>query len=150
MFTTDLIFEVTKLAVGIIAFAAALRTLDSNAQGKLYDQYIKFQELLLAQHELRTYFYDRSELEGDASAVKKGKLEGMCEVLGAMLEHASMQRSNLRNDSWDNCWRMYTRERMEQSPYFHQFLMNNKNLYTRGFVKIVEELDLEIRAKHSD
>ena len=137
-------FEVAKLATAVVAFWGVMRTLESNAQGKLYDQYVKFQELLLANPSLRPYFYE-GQLPTGLSADDRGKVDALCEVIAAILELASLQKKNLAWHSWDQCWREYTRERIEKGPFLYAFILRHKHMYAQKFFDFVEYTELNAR-----
>ena len=147
----QLVLEYAKILIPFIGFAFVIvqlkylrRTAESNANAKLYDQYLKINELFLQKPRLRPYFYDGMPLAEDSHDVQdldlKGEIHTMCEAIAGVLEHATFQCVNLPNDPRDNCWKAYMRERLQKSPLLRQFLADSQDWYAVEFRSVITEL----------
>jgi hypothetical protein len=118
------------------------QTMQGDTHAKLYEHYLKVNELFLHKTHLRPYFYERKSLEKETNdpqdATLKAEVEMMCEVIAGLLEHAAVQKNNLPGDSWKNCWEAYTCERFSQSPELQKFFERNRQWYARLFCDVVD------------
>jgi hypothetical protein len=144
------VWDFRVLTVGIVLqlFALGLvwRQIEKLKQGiqgethsKLYDHYLKVNELLSQQSRLRPYFYNQKVLKEDAAgyADLRDEIDMMCEVIAGLLEHATVQEVNLPRATWETCWKAYTYERFEKSPELRQFFHDNQEWYAEPFRKVV-------------
>jgi hypothetical protein len=109
------------------------RTVQSDTHSKLYAHYLEVNKLLLQNSYLRPYFYESKILdESDLNHPNiRRDVDMMCEVVLGLLEHAVLQKPNLPDDSWKNCWMAYVYERYQKSPELARFFSGNRELYAK-------------------
>ena len=116
------------------------RVVQSDTHSKLYAHYLEVNKLLLQNSHLRPYFYDRKILEeSDLNQPNlRQDVDMMCEVVLGLLEHAVLQKTNLPDDSWQNCWMVYVYERYQKSPELAKFFSANRKWYARSLCDLLE------------
>ncbi len=126
-----LFFQITQLNRGI----------RGDAHSKLYDHYLKVTERLADAPHLRPYLYNCKilNLEAAGYADLREELDMMCEIILGLLEHATVQKENLPEDSWHACWEAYTNERLEKSVELRRFFRENYRWYAKSFQCVVKE-----------
>jgi len=132
-------------AVGFSLVFWQIRLLNQGIQGdthsKLYDHYLKVNDLLSKKPELRPYFYYDYKLKDDSPghATVLAEIEMMSEIILGLLEHAAVQRDNLPADSWEHCWYAYTVERFKRSPELQRFFQDNHQWYAGSFCEVIQK-----------
>jgi hypothetical protein len=128
--------EYTKLAVSgvgtmivVYQLYLVLRNMKSNAYAKLYDQYLKVNEIFVNKPHLRPYFNPNVKSNSPA-VVDPAEIDAMCEILVGLLEHAELQKDSMPNK---NCWTEYTKGRFEQSAALWKFLDAHPKWYADEF-----------------
>jgi hypothetical protein len=144
-----------QVAIGLAGFALVCyqlvqlkRAVHGDTQSKLYEHYLRVNELLLERPELRPFFYDCTPFDENEFAsrrppgahreVTQNDIDMMCETILGLLEHATLQRPNLPRGSWRTCWAAYTRVRFEQSPALAGFFLKNKHWYATELCAVVQ------------
>lgn len=135
---------VLQLLISVIGFYflwAQIKLLASGIVGethsKLYDHYLKITDRLFSEDVLKPYFYDQEELKATDTPQLRRRVELMSEMIAGLLEHATLQRGNLPDDSWRACWEAYTEERLKQSVELRRFLRENYAWYAKSFRETV-------------
>lgn len=115
------------------------QSIRGETHSKLYDHYLRVNELLSQQSRLRPYFYDKKVLKEDAAgyAELRDEIDMMCEVIVGLLEHATVQEENLPKATWETCWEAYTYERFEKSPELQKFFNESQEWYAKPFREVV-------------
>jgi hypothetical protein len=139
--------DVVLAAGSVIGFVLVIyqlmqlrHSIAGEAHGKLYAQYVELGKLLLARPHLYPYFFECKRLEGkeaDNTALRN-ELSMMCELTLGLLEHAVVQRVNLPEDSWENCWRAYTYDRFANSSELRSFFEAKRKWYARSFCEVID------------
>jgi hypothetical protein len=148
-FTGIKVTEALQVAISLVGFLLVwhqIRQLQlavhGDTQSKLYDHYLKVSELMLQKPHLRPYFYRTEEgtegTELSPSAKMRLEIETMAEIIAGLLEHAALQRPNLPDDSWRNCWEAFMRGRFEESPDLKRFFVANHGWYAQAFREMLE------------
>lgn len=139
--------DVIQAIVAVVGFGAVIwqirrlkRTVQGETHGKLYTHYLEVNKLFLERPHLRPYFYEGNVLNepDDNQPRLRQELDIMCEVVLGLLEHAVLQKINLPNDSWKNCWMTYVRDRYHKSPELTRFFDANRKWYAKALCDLID------------
>jgi hypothetical protein len=132
---------ISAVGFGLVVWQISLlnRGIQGDTHSRLYDHYLKVNDLLSKKPELRPYFYDGKSLEAShpKHADMLAEIQMMSEVILGLLEHAAVQKDNLPPDSWANCWSNYTDERFQKSPELKKFFKDNHQWYALSFCEVI-------------
>ena len=152
--SAQLWIEVGKVVLPIAGFVVVFfqlrfvaRTLKSNSASKLYDQYLKLNELFLGKPALRPYFYDNKPVPQQETEELKTQVASMAEAIMGILEHAALQRRNLPSKSWQQCWKTFTKDRLQTSPSMRQFYVDNEVMYAKDLRSLITKFGLSLPQK---
>jgi hypothetical protein len=118
------------------------RNIQAQTLGSLYDHYFTLCRTLLWRPHLRGYLYDGVILKADpADDRRRSQVDTVCEMMTGLLEHAVLQKPNIPEGSWSDCWQpflkeMYKRSDSELARYFRK----NRHFYSTDFQKAVHPL----------
>jgi hypothetical protein len=123
---------ISTLGFGFIAYQiiSIRRTLRASTHDRLYAQYLKILDAILQRPRLYPYFYLRSELPETASADRRAEVDIICEQFSALFEHADIEKGNLLDRNWEECWRPYIVERFAKSVVLSRYFQLNRAWYT--------------------
>ena len=115
------------------------RSTAGNTYATLYGEYMDVCKLFLERPKLRTYFYHPAAGAPDMpdGGEARQEVEAMCELMTGLLEHAALQKMNIPDDIWEQCWKKYTDERFNESPSMRSYWEQNKDLYAEKFRAVV-------------
>lgn len=109
---------------------AVRRTLRSNTHDRLYVQYLKILDAILQRPRLYPYFYESAKLARDADPALRAEVQILCEQFCVLFEHADIEKGNLLDDNWAECWQPYIVERFSKGPELARFFEENRSWYT--------------------
>lgn len=95
---------------GFIALWYQIRDLKlavhSDTQAKLYEHYTQVVGMILERPHLRPHLYKDVAVPGETqeAATRRRELDSMCEIMAGLLEHGLLQKRNLPNKAWKECW----------------------------------------------
>ena len=118
---------------------AVRRTLRSNTHDRLYVQYLKILDAILRSPRLYSYFYESTRLAPNAEPTLRAEVQIICEQFCVLFEHADIEKGNLLDKNWDECWQLYILERFAKSPELAQFFEDNRGWYTLSMQKLYDE-----------
>lgn len=131
--------------IGFVVIGYQVIQLRKNIRGatqdRIYAHYNEVIKLFMQNPHLYPYFYkgkQYSNLDNNRKNLRE-EIDIMSEAIFGVIEHACLQRQNLPNDSWRNCWEPYAHERMGKSPEMGRFIDPNQNWYTAALRKVVKE-----------
>jgi hypothetical protein len=150
--------EIAKLTVSIAGFFVVivqllyvLKALRSNTYAKLYDQYLRLNEMFLQRPHLRRHFYASfpavtsapEAAASSASVEQQLEIDAMSEMLAGLLEHAELQRENLPDK---NCWEAYTLARFRDSAQLRQFISDHRGWYAKALHDLLKRSEVTLPA----
>lgn len=140
-FSLQLLISSVGFALLIRQITLLNRGIQGDTHSKLYNHYLKVNDLLSKKPELRPYFYDGKPLEEGSPGHENvlAEIEMRSEIILGLLEHAAVQKNNLPADSWEHCWSAYTYERFKKSPELQKFFRNNYHWYAGSFCEVVRK-----------
>jgi hypothetical protein len=158
---------VIQAAAAVIGFFVVIyqlfqlrRNLRGATQDRLYAHYMEICKLFMQNPELRPFFYRVDENVGTAPATEQTedsrqklapKVAFMCEAILGLVEHAVLQKKNMPKDAWENCWRPYALERLEQSEALEKFFDPNAHWYSEKMCQEMKSMkrDLDRKRAHA-
>lgn len=119
---------------------AIRRTLRSNSHDRLYVQYLKILDVILQRPRLYPYFYSAASLSPQAGEDIRAEVEIVCEQFCVLFEHADLEKDNLMDKNWSECWKPYIVERFSKSPELSRFFRENRSWYTRSMQALFDQV----------
>ena len=126
--------DIAQVLISVIGFVFVIyqvvhliRSIQGVTQDRLYAHYTEICKIFLEKPHLRPYFYEKKVCaETEACDAKlQAEIEAMSEVILGLIEHSVLQRNNLPDDAWKNCWEPYARERIKKSIEIKKFFAPN-------------------------
>lgn len=141
--------EIVQAAISAIGFIFVIyqiihliRSIRGVTQDSLYTHYTEVCKIFLEKSYLRPYFYENKVFTSPNAENPnlQAEIEFMSEAILGLIEHAILQRNNLPDDAWTNCWQPYARERIRKSVEIKKFFAPNQNWYTGVLRDVVNSL----------
>lgn len=119
------------------------RAMLAGAHDRLEAHYVDVLRIIVEKPYLRPYFYESAPYErsSDPDGTLRAEIDTVSECFLGLIEHASLQRRNLLDDTWESCWLPYARERLRKSPEMRTFLLQNRDWYTEGMHELLSGVD---------
>ena len=111
--------------------------------GTLYAHYFDVCRTLLAKPYLRPYVYDGRRIDETlrVDESRRAEVTIICELMTGLLEQAVVQRNNVPDDAWNNCWKRFLEEMYkDRDGEMARFYRANSHFYTAEFSGIVRAL----------
>lgn len=125
------IVAVVGLPVLIYQIVQLRQTIRAEAHGKVYENSLEVQKLLLDNPEFRPFFYEGATME--PTDERYPRLLAMAEIFTDYLEHIALQRENVP-DEVKTAWDGYARFFLESSPIIRSFVAQHRSSYCRSFL----------------
>lgn len=136
------IFQASASTIGLLIIIYQIshlrKTMLASAHDRLEAHYLEVTKSFLAKPHLRPYFYQNAKLDSDTGN-RRSEIDMMSEILLGLIEHASLQKDNLTDETWDDCWEPYAMERLSKSIELRNFLNANRSWYTRGMIDLLDK-----------
>lgn len=134
---------ISTLGFAFVAYQiwSVRRTLRSNTHDRLYVQYLKILDSILQRPRLYPYFYEGAKLASDADDALRAEVKILCEQFCVLFEHADIEKGNLLDDNWAECWQPYIVERFAKGPELARFFEENRGWYTISMQALFDQQD---------
>jgi hypothetical protein len=118
------------------------RNIQAQTLGCLYNHYFTLCRTLLRRPHLRGYLYDDVALRAyPANDKLRSQVNTVCEMTTGLLEHAVLQRLNIPEGSWRDCWQPYLKEMYKnRNSELALFFRKNRHFYSTDFQDVVDPL----------